>query len=78
MEVSIKKLVHRIKHPYFRRYTNHTHYKLSIDGEEKCEVVIGHKFSTFKIFLKYAQEKYNFTDYKLTDMGVYNMTAQPL
>ena len=69
MEVSIEKKVHRLKHPYLRKYSNYTHYKLSIDGKQRCEIVIGQKFSTFKKFLKYTQEKYGFIDYKLIDMG---------
>lgn len=74
--IIIHKLVHRLKHPYRNGYKNYTHYELFINDEKKCEIVIGERFSTFKNFLKFVQEKYNFNEYKLVDMGVIYLKMQ--
>lgn len=72
MEVQISKLLEKHKHPYiYGRYTSSTHYKLFIDGVFKSEIIIGQKFKSVKKFIKFTQEKYGFTDYKVIDMGSY-------
>lgn len=77
-KVEIKKTVHRIKRPYCRRYNDRTIYELTINGHSIQKITIGIRFKSIKSYLKYAQEKFKFTEYKIFDMGMYHRNAQLL